>query len=427
MSASVPAAEHSGCTEPADDELISDVEARRLILSGLTPLRPRRAPITQVSGQVLAEKVHAAESVPRFVNSAMDGYAVIAADTVRAPVRLRVIGTVAAGDDPQAVVSRGAAMRIMTGAPMPPGADAVCILERARPEDNGLAVLIEEALSPGMNVRKPGEDVAAGAEVFTPGTQLGPAHVGVLAGLGIQTVLVHPRPTVGVLSTGTELAADGAPLMPGKIRDANRPALLAQLGSDGFHAVDLGIIGDDEVALQNLLQASAPQCDAIIASGGVSAGDHDVLKVVLEKLGGTTMRSLHVAVKPGKHIAAARLGGKQTPAFGLPGNPVAALVGYELFVRPALRAMAGYRVLERPRLLAVAETDLPRQPGPKLHLLRVTARVGSDGAMWVRASGGQDSHMLWAMAQSNALALLPESGVLAGEHVEVLLLDAGRL
>jgi molybdenum cofactor synthesis domain-containing protein len=408
--------------------MISDAEARRLILAGHAPLRPRRVPITQVSGQILAEKVHAAESVPRFANSAMDGYAVIAADTVRAPVRLRVIGTVAAGDDPQAVVSRGAAMRIMTGAPMPPGADAVCILERARPEDNGLAVLIGEALTPGMNVRKPGEDIAVGAEVFTPGTQLGPAHVGVLAGLGIQRVLVHPRPTVGVLSTGTELAASGAALRPGKIRDANRPALLAQLASDGFHAVDLGITGDDEVALENLLQASAPQCDAIVASGGVSVGDHDVLKVVLEKLGGATMRSLHVAVKPGKHIAVARLGEKQTPAFGLPGNPVAALVAYELFVRPALRALAGHQVLERPRLLAVAETDLPRQPGSKLHLLRVTARIGSDGAVRVRASGGQGSHMLWAMALANALALLPDSGgVLAGEHVEVLLLDVGRL
>jgi molybdopterin biosynthesis enzyme len=133
-------------------------------------------------------------------------------------------------------------------------------------------------------------------------------------------------------------------------------------------------------------------------------------------------------VKPGKHIAVARLGEKQTPAFGLPGNPVAALVAYELFVRPALRAMAGHQVLERSRMLAVAEADLPRQPGPTLHLLRVTARIGSDGTVRVRASGGQGSHMLWAMAQANALALLPDSdGVLAGEHVEVLLLDTDRL
>lgn len=417
-----------GCTEPACAEMIPAAEARRLILSGLAPLKPRRAAIARVSGQVLAETVRAAEAVPRFANSAMDGYAVKAADTVHAPVRLRVTGTVAAGDEPKAVVSRGEAVRIMTGAPMPPGADAVCVLERARPAGNGLAVIIEEALDSGTNVRNPGEDVAAGAEVFAPGTQLGPAHVGVLAALGIQTVLVHPHPRVGVLSTGAELARDGDALLPGKIRDANRPALAAQLGSDGFHAVDLGITGDDEAALEDILEASAPQCDAIIVSGGVSVGDHDVLQAVLGKLGGATMRSLHVAVKPGKHIAAARLGEKKTPAFGLPGNPVAALVAYEMFVRPALRAMAGYQVLERPRLLAVAETDLPRQPGDKLHLLRVTARIGSDGSMRVRPSGGQDSHMLWAMAQANALALLPDSGgVLAGEHVEVLLLDAGRL
>jgi molybdenum cofactor synthesis domain-containing protein len=404
--------------------VISVAGARRLILSGVAVLAPRRLPLSGVSGHVLAEAVRAAENVPRFANSAMDGYALRAADTVRAPVRLRVIGTTAAGDDPAAPLAPGEAMRVMTGAPLPAGADAVCMIEHARADDCGSAVVIGETVTLGTNVRQPGEDIAAGAAVFGPGTQLGPAHAGVLASLGIRTLLVHPRPTVGVLSTGDELAGPDAPLAAGKIRDANRPALLARLGADGFRGVDLGMAGDDELVLADLLEAAASRCDAIIASGGVSVGDHDVLKVALQKVGGATMHSLRVAVKPGQHIAVARLGDRQVPAFGLPGNPVAALVSYEMFVRPALRAMAGCQVLDRPRLCAIAETDLSRRPGPKLVVLRVTARTGPGGTLRVRLSGGQDSHMLLAMAQANALALLPDgNGVRAGGPVEVLLLD----
>lgn len=415
-------------TDPVGAALISVAEARRLVLAAITPLPPRRFAIGNAAGHVLAETVLASEAVPRFANAAMDGYAVRAADVAGAPVRLRVTGTAAAGDGPTTALSGGEALRIMTGAPLPPGADAVCMVEHTKVAEAGLAVLIEEAVSPGTNVREAGEDIAAGTEVFAPGTQLSPAHVGVLASLGIQSLVVHPRPAVGVLSTGDELGLPGGALMPGKIRDANRPALLAQLGSDGFHGVDLGIGGDDQEILANRLRAAASQCDAIIATGGVSVGDHDVLKVALEKLGGSTMRSLEVAVKPGKHVAFASLGEQRVPAFGLPGNPVAALVTYELFVRPALRAMAGCRVLDRLRIAAIAETDLPRRPGPKLHLMRVTARTGADGILRVRPSGGQESHMLMAMAQANALALLPDgNGVRAGGRAEVLLLDTDGL
>jgi len=408
--------------------MISVAEARLLVRSDVTCLEPCRAAIGEAAGLVLAETVRAAESVPRFANSAMDGYAVRAADTTAAPARLRVIGTVAAGQAPTEIVACGEAIRIMTGAPMPPGADAVSMVEHTTVQDDGLAVIVEQPVRQGVNVRRPGEDIGAGSTVFPAGTQLGPAHIGVLASLGIQTVLVHPRPVVGVLSTGNELVPAGIAPRPGEIRDANRPALLAQLGSDGFRPVDLGIAGDDEVALADILEAAASRCDAIVASGGVSVGDHDVLKVVLEKLGGTSMRSLDIAVRPGKHVALARLGERRTLTFGLPGNPVAALVSYELFVRPALREMAGCQVPDRPRLAAVAEADLLRRPGPKLQLVRVTARIGADGALWVRPSGGQDSHMLRAMAGANALALLPDGdGVLAGQRVEVLLLDAGQL
>lgn len=408
--------------------MISVTEARRLILARIVPLRPRPAGLADAAGHVLAEAVLAAEAVPPFSNSAMDGYAVRAADAAVAPARLRVRGAVAAGDEPGAALGPGEAIRIMTGAPLPAGADAVCIIERVQVLGGGSAVVIESAVRPAANVRRPGEDIAAGSTVFSAGSPLRAAHVGVLASLGVESLLVYPDPAVGVLSTGSELVPPGHSPAPGKIRDANRPALLAQLSADGFRGVDLGIGADDQEALSELLTACVPRCDAVVASGGVSVGDHDMLKPVLEKLGGTAMLSLDVAVEPGRHVAFALVGKQQVPVFGLPGNPVAALVAYELYVRPALRAMAGYAVLDRPRLTAIAEADMLRQPGPKLHLLRVTARTEPNGVLRVLASGGQQSHMLRAMAYADALALLPDGhGVRAGQPVEVLILDADSL
>jgi len=405
--------------------MIPVAEARRFVLSACGALTPVLVALGDASCHVLAETVRATEAVPPFANSAMDGYAVRAADTVAATARLRVVGSVMAGDDSKTVVSAGEAVRIMTGAPLPPGADAVCMVEHTRTEEGGSIVIVEETVSPGTNVRNAGGDIAPGDEVFGPGTYLGPAHMGVLSSLGVERLLVHPRPRVGVLSTGDELATTAGALAPGKIRDANRPALLAQLGADGFGAIDLGTAGDDEAALAALLQEAAAGCDAIVASGGVSVGDRDVMKAVLEKLGGARARSMQIAIRPAKPFAFGVLGASATPVFGLPGNPVSALVSYELFVRPALRSMAGCTVLDRPRLAAVVEGDLPRQRDGKLHLLRVTARTGADGVLRVRLSGGQQSHMLRTMAQSNALALLPDGdGVSSGGRVEVLLLDA---
>jgi molybdopterin molybdotransferase len=408
--------------------MIPVAEARRFILAACGSLTPRRVALSDASGLVMAETVRAAEAVPPFTNSAMDGYAVRAADTVCPPARLRVVGNVMAGDDANTFVSAGESVRIMTGAPLPPGADAVCMVERTRVEAGGSIVIIEESVNPGTSVRNAGDDIAAGEEVFELGTRLVPAHLGVLSSVGVESLLVHPSPTVGVLSTGDELVTTTGALAPGKIRDANRPALLAQLAADGFGAVDLGMAGDDEAALAALLEDAAPRCDAVVTSGGVSVGDRDVVKLVLEKLSGATMRSMQVAIKPAKPLAFGVLEASGTPVFGLPGNPVSALVSYELFVRPALRAMAGCTVLDRPRLAAVADVDLPRSRDGKLHLIRVTARAGADGVLRVRMSGGQGSHMLRAMAQSNALALLPEGdGISAGGQVDVLLLDADRL
>jgi molybdenum cofactor synthesis domain-containing protein len=431
-------------------ELIPLAEARRFMLDGLTLLAPRRTLLRDAAGLVLAEQVTAVGPVPPFANSAMDGYAVIASDTAStpapaglpvsgvsapgiaatpaSPARLSVAGVVAAGDSPPASLAPGTAVRIMTGAPLPPGADAVVMQEHVTLADAGETVVIETPVRPGENVRHPGEDIAAGAVVFDQGAELGPAHIGVLASLGIDAVLARPRPVVGVLSTGNELAKPGARLTPGKIRDANRPALLARLAADGFKAIDLGICGDDPDELADLLKGYVIDCDAIVATGGVSVGDHDVLKVVLEKLGGWTARSMQVAIKPGQHVAFALLDGDRVPAFGLPGNPVAALVTYELYVRPALRAMSGCRQLDRPRLTAIADQDLKRRPGPKLHLVRVTARTAPDGTLRIRPAHGQQSHQLHAMAGANALALLPDGpGAQAGDPVEILILDPNTL
>ncbi len=408
--------------------MIAVSEAREFVLSACRALTPGRVALSDARGQVLAEPVRATDAVPPFANSSMDGYAVRAEDTLRPPARLRVIGTVLAGDDARTSVSAGESVRIMTGAPLPPGADAVCMVERTHVESGESIVVIEEAVTPGTFVRFAGSDIRAGDEVFSPGTQVDAAHVGVLSSIGVEELLVYPSPTVGVFSTGDELITSAGALAPGKIRDANRPALLAQLHADGFATVDLGVAEDDEAALTALLHEAGSRCDAIVSSGGVSVGDRDVMKAVLKDLSGPSMRSMQVAIKPAKPFAFGVLKERGTPVFGLPGNPVSALVSYELFVRPALRSMAGCTVLDRPRLTAVAEVDFPRPRDGKLHLVRVTARTGPDGVLGVRSAGGQESHMLRVMAQSNALALLPDGeGVCAGEDVEILLLDADRV
>ncbi|HEX9034097.1 MAG TPA: gephyrin-like molybdotransferase Glp [Streptosporangiaceae bacterium] len=432
----MPASAQTGRRQLAGPDAMPVSEAVAVILAGVEPLPAGPVRLASAAGHVLAESITARENVPRFANSAMDGYAVRAADTASAPVRLDVVGTIPAGDYPRCAVPPGGAARIMTGAPLPDGADAVCMVERTTVTGDGRGVVIGQVIAPGANVRMPGEDIEAGSVVFDAGTLLGPAHIGVLASLGIDAVIARRRPAVGVLSTGDELAEDGSAPGPGQIRDANRPALLAQVAADGLAAADLGIVSDDEAALAACLLDASRRCDVIIATGGVSVGDHDLLKAVMARLGGTSMRTLDVAIRPGRHLAVARVGNGGADGgadggalvFGLPGNPVAALVGYEIFVRPALRAMAGHRALSRPRLSAVAEVTLARKPGPKLHLVRVRASRDADGSLRVRPSGGQDSHQLRAMAAANALALLPDGpGVRAGERVEILLLDASEI
>jgi molybdopterin molybdotransferase len=377
-------------------------------------LGARPVALTDALGCVTAGMVVAGHDVPSFANSAMDGYAVRAEDT---PGTLKVVGTAAAGAAPGVAVEPGQAVRIMTGAVVPAGADAIVMVERTTPAGAGRVTV--EAAAPGDHVRRPGEDLRAGQVLFEPGTELGPGHLGVLASVGATTVDAVPRARVGVLSTGDELTSAPGDLRPGQIRDSNRPMLLALVAQAGWTPVDLGSAPDDEAAITAAVERGVADCDAILTSGGVSVGDFDYVKVVLDRLG--DMHWWQVAVKPAKPLAFGTVG--STPVFGLPGNPVSAMVSFELFARPALRQMTGHRDLYRPELPAIADEPLRRHPDGKLHLVRVVATTDDDGRLHVRSSGGQGSHLLRAMALANALALLPDGdGVDAGATVKVVLL-----
>ncbi len=405
--------------------LLPLVDARRFVLQGCRALGPIEVPIDDALGHVTASAVVAGSAVPPFATSAMDGYALRSADTAGGPVLLRVVGTLMAGDEPRVTVDSGEAVRIMTGAAVPSGADAICVIERCVVHDGGATVEVDGSLSVDKHIRHAGCDIEPGDEVIGTATTLGPGHLGVLASLGIETVVVHARPRVGVLSTGDELVDGAAPLRLGMIPDANRHTLLALIRQSGWPAIDLGIVGDDREAVAAALRDGATRCDALVTSGGVSVGDLDVVKLVLDDLSGGTMRWMQVAIKPAKPLAFGHLAATGTPVFGLPGNPVSAMVSFELFARPALRRMAGHGQLERSRLRARATTDLPRRRDGKVHFVLVLAGRGGDGGLGVRAAGSQESHQLRAMADANALAVLPDGeGVKAGEAVEIMLLDA---
>jgi molybdenum cofactor synthesis domain-containing protein len=386
-------------------------EARRLILGRCPPLQPRAIALDDALGCVTSVAVTAIDPVPAFANTAMDGFALRAADTTGAPVTLEVVATIAAGASGEGVtVGPGQAARIMTGAPIPAGADAVVMVELTASEPDGQKVVVQQEIPPGNHVRHPGEDIAAGAEVFAAGTVLGPGHLGVLANLGLRKVPVFPRARVAVLSTGDEL-------VNGQIHDSNRPALLALCRQSGFAAIDLGCVPDDGAVIAAALQKGAADADAILTTGGVSAGDFDFVKQLLDT-------QLQVAIKPAKPLAFGEVDG--TPVFGLPGNPVSSMVSFELFARPAIRQLMGFTgaALDRPRVTAVAEGPLRRRPDGKTHYARVVATFDDADSRWrVRSAGGQGSHQLLAMATANGLAVLPDGdGADAGETVSVMLL-----
>jgi len=396
-------------------------EARQVVLAGCTRLPAVRVPIDDALGLVTSEPIVSRGPVPPFANTAMDGYAVRAADTAEAPVTLTVVGTIAAGSPPDIPVGEGEAVRIMTGAPIPPGADAVVMVERTQAAEDGGTVVVLQAAEPGDHVRAAGEDVAEGSEVFPADTVLGAGHLGVLASVGVLEVPVYRRPRVGVLSTGDELVDDDRPLAPGQIRDSNRHTLLALVRGASCEAVDLGVVADNERAITQTIEQALSDCDLLLTSGGVSVGDFDYVKVVLDTLSGGSMRWMQVAIKPAKPLAFGVVEG--VPVLGLPGNPVSSMVSFELFGRPALRVRAGTPRVVTPTVRAVAHEDLRRRPDGKTHFVRAVADWGDDGRLHVRSAGGQASNLLRTMALANALAVLPDGdGVAAGEDVDVMLL-----
>jgi molybdopterin molybdotransferase len=394
-------------------------EARRHVLDRVPRREPVTVPVAGALGLVLAEEVTAGEPVPPFANTAMDGFALRAADSVGAPVELRIVETVAAGHAPTVALEPGQASRIFTGAPIPEGADAVVMVERTElVVTETVRVLVE--VPPGNHIRPAGDDLDVGTVVFEPGAVLSAAHLGVLCSLGIESVRAHPRLTVGVVSTGDELVEGSQALAPGQIRDSNRRTLLALAGAAGCDVVDLGIAPDTDEAITEAIERGVAECDVVLTSGGVSMGDIDLVKVVLDRIG--DMRWMQIAIKPAKPFAFGLVG--DTPVFGFPGNPVSSMVSFELFGRPALRQAMGHRDIDRPIVLAVADDGLGRRSDAKVHFARVVAAHGADGRVHVRSAGGQGSHQLGAMAAANALAVLPDGdGIAAGGDVEVMLLD----
>lgn len=442
---------------PASDRLLSVEEALAQVLGAVgAPLPAESIPTADALGRVLAAPIHSTTALPPWDNSAMDGYAIRAADTEGAsddaPRRIAVIGDVAAGAAPTTHVRTGTAVRIATGAPVPPGADGVVPVEATTPLDEGgrpgprgrdatgplpAAILVHTTVAPGGSIRRAGSDLAAGVEILPAGVRLRPAGIALAAGAGVGTVSVHRRPRVAVLATGDEVRAPGEDLGPAGIPDANGPGLRALVRAAGCEPVDLGIARDDLDDVLARLERGVREADVVIVSGGVSVGPYDVVRRAFEALGRIDL--WRVAVQPGKPfalgLAAAREGRRPVPLFGLPGNPVSSFVTFELFVRPALAALSGdtepLRRVDRGVL-----TEAVTKSGGRRAFLRVTAERDARGAVrrddhgrailhLAGGSGGQGSHVLSALATAEALAVIPEDGDRrpAGTEVEMWWLD----
>jgi len=401
------------------DELIDLEDARARVLAHAKPLDSEEVPLEHALDRVLGTDLVAGEPVPGFDNSAMDGYAVVAADTAGAdsrPVRVPVVDESRAGRPARRDLSPGAAIRISTGAMVPAGADAVVPLEDTAESDR--AIEIRAAVEPGRNLRRAGEDVRAGATVLRRGTPIGPAELGVLASMGADPVACVRRARTAVLTTGDELRGPRESLEPGQVRDTNAYTVPAQARRAGAEVVDLQTAPDDYDATVGALRTGL-RADVLVICGGMSVGVHDHVKPALEELG-VAPEFWGVALRPGKPTWFGYR--DRTLVFGLPGNPVSAMVTFHLLARPALAALAA-REPGATRLTAAFDADYPKRPG-RAHAVRCRLEARDDG--WhVRPTREQGSHILTSMLEAQALALIErERGdVSAGERVAVELLD----
>jgi molybdopterin molybdotransferase len=397
-----------------DYDLIEADTALEIVLKHVSPLLPQTVTTFEALDLVLAQDVMAQEDLPPFPCSAKDGFAVIAHDTTN-PRRL--IGEQTAGYIADLRVEIGTCARITTGAPLPPGADAVIMVEYTQ-EAPGLITLQRE-VAPGADVRPVGQDITTGQRVLEAGLSIGPQEIGLLASLGYTSVRAYPRPRVGVLSTGDEVVEPDRTPKPGQIRDSNRYTLMAAIQRAGMQPISLGIGSDQQEELMAKMAAGLSTCDALITSGGVSMGKLDLIKPLLETEG-----QVHfglVNMKPGKPLTFATMRGK--PIFALPGFPVSSLVSFELFVRPALLKMSGQRLLLRPRVpVTLAETIQGDAWRPEFHRVKLSRERG----VWTaRTTGAQSSGRLLSMVGANGLLVLPKRSqpFAAGETVPAILLD----
>jgi molybdopterin molybdotransferase len=413
--------------------LISVDEALEKVLEHIAVLEAEESDVLGCLGQVLAEDISSPINIPPLDNSAMDGYAVRSADTRGAsqnsPRLLRVIETVAAGDTPRGEVKAGEAIRIMTGAPIPRGADAVVRFEdtdeserQGTPPEIGILVAVEA----GLAVRRAGEDISAGSLVLKKGTVIRPAGVGVLASLGRSKVMVIRRPVVVILATGDEIVDVTQPLPQGKIYNSNSYSVAALVLRYGGIPQLLGIAKDDEDSLLAKLRLGQ-EADMVITSGGVSLGDYDVVREVLAKQGEIVF--WQVRQKPGKPLTFGVLRGKEgrnIPFFGLAGNPVSAMINFELFARPAILKMMGKKSLAKPTIEAVVEDSIENSDGRRIFTRAIVEKRG--GRYFARLTGPQGSGILTSMALANGLVIVPEDkpGVKRGDLVKVMMLDWGE-
>jgi molybdenum cofactor synthesis domain-containing protein len=389
-------------------------QVQREILQRVPPLEEVRVDPKEAVGLVLAEPIVAPEDIPAFTNSAMDGYAIQAASVEAVPADLEVIGEVAAGSRATAAITRGTAFKIMTGAPLPDGADSVVRVEATEVARNSVVRILEEVAA-GENVRPAGGDLQSGTRVFEAGVRIRPAHASVLASLGVAP-LVRRRPVIAVMATGDELVPHSTSrLERGQIRDSNTTLMRTLLESLGAEVVDYGIIGDDLGVFETALGKAAASADVVVTSGGVSMGDYDVVKALLQDRG---VDFWQVAMQPGKPLAFGAV--DERPFFGLPGNPVSVFVSFEQFVRPALLHMLGADLLFRDRIPGVLDEPV-HVAAEKEVFLRVSTTRDDDGVVHARPSGGQSSNVLSALALAEALAVVPVGvgEVAAGDPVEL--------